>query len=108
MHMVGHATRPVTFTAGIARDRGQIRMDFWPCADIEQGTALLRAEYDVNDDEAQRLWHGVDFGPTARFIPAWGNAPGIRVIRIQERQRRDSSGSTKTDVRLWDDMDGVN
>ncbi len=69
MHMVGHATRPVTFTAGIARDRGLIRMEFWPRADIEQGTTLLRAEYDVNDDEAQGLWHGVDFGPKARFIP---------------------------------------
>ena len=57
-----------------------------------------------NYDKARRLWHGVDFGSKARFIPAWGNAPGIRVVSDHERQRRDPSGSMKTDVELCADM----
>ena len=53
----------------------------------------------TNNEQRERT-----LGPKARLIPAWGNAPGIRVIRNHERQQRDSSGSTKTDAELRDDM----
>ena len=31
-----------------------------------------------DDDAASGLWHGEDYGPKARFIPAWANGPGHR------------------------------
>ena len=45
----------------------------------------------LNDHEAQGLWHGEDYGPKARFIPAWANGPGHRHTQTLERQWRDSS-----------------
>jgi hypothetical protein len=62
-----------------------------------------RAENHVNYYTAQRLWHAVDFGPKAQFIPASGNAPGIRVVSDHERQRSGPSGSMKTDVEMCGD-----
>ena len=52
MYMVGHAARPVTFAAGIARDGSKVSMKFWPRAGIEQRAALLCAENNVNDNKA--------------------------------------------------------
>jgi hypothetical protein len=41
MNMVGHTAHPVTFAASVAGDRGQIRVEFGPRVDVEQGEAIL-------------------------------------------------------------------
>ncbi len=66
MHMIRHATGPVTFATGIARDCGQVGVEFGTRLGIEQGAAVFRAENDVNNNKAKRLWHAEDYGPTAQ------------------------------------------
>src|SRR6266540_285167 len=80
MHMIRHATRPVTFATGIARDRRQVGVEFGARLGIEQGAAVFRAENDVNNNKAKRLWHTEEYGPTAQ---AWTHTK-------HERHRRDS------------------
>jgi hypothetical protein len=57
--------------------RSHVGVEFWQCLGIEQGAAVFRAENHVNNNKAKRLWHTEEYGPTARFIPAWANGPGI-------------------------------
>jgi hypothetical protein len=43
---------------------------------IEKRAAVFRAENHVNNNKAKRLRHAKEYGPKARFIPAWATGPG--------------------------------
>lgn len=51
--MVRHTADAICFAIRVAGDRGQIGVEFRAGVGIEKGTAFLRAEDDVDDDEAQ-------------------------------------------------------
>jgi len=51
--MVCHTADAIRFATRVARDRGEIRVEFRARVGVEKGTAFLRAEDDVDDDEAQ-------------------------------------------------------
>ena len=51
--MVGHSANAIRFASGVARDRREIRVKFGPRVRVEEWMAILRAEDDVDDDEAQ-------------------------------------------------------
>src|SRR5260370_1270414 len=92
MHVVRHAARPVTFAAGVTGDRGQIRVKFRARAGIEQSAALLRAENDVDDNEAQGLWHGDKFRANGPADASLGQRPRNQDPPIvSQRQWRGSS-----------------
>ena len=57
MHMVCHAADSERLAIGIAGDRGEIRVELGPDGGFDQRLAILGAENDVENDEAQRLWH---------------------------------------------------
>ena len=50
--MVCNATGSITFAACVARDRGEEGMEFGSRLGIEELTAVLRAENDVDNDKA--------------------------------------------------------
>ncbi len=52
MHVVGHAARTITFTSGVTRNRGEVRVKIGPRVGLEKWATILRTEDDVNDDEA--------------------------------------------------------
>ena len=58
MNVVRHAADAIRLAARIARDGGEIRVEFRARVGVEEWAAFLRAEDDVDDDEAQGLWHG--------------------------------------------------
>ena len=51
--MVRHAADAIGFALRVARDRGEIRVEFRTRVGIKKWVAFLRAEDDVDDDEAQ-------------------------------------------------------
>ena len=51
--MVRHAADAICFAIHVARDRSQIGVEFRARVGNEEGAAFLRAEDDVDDDEAQ-------------------------------------------------------
>ena len=53
MNMVRHTADAIRLATGVARDRGEIRVEFRARVRVEEWAALLRAEDDVDDDEAQ-------------------------------------------------------
>src|SRR5437016_10489810 len=65
--LVPHFINTTTFAA----------RDFWPRRGARDAHIFCTGN-DVNNNEAQGLWHGADYGPKARFIPAWANGPGHR------------------------------
>jgi len=91
MHVIRHATRSVTFAARVAGDRREVGVEFGPRAGVDQRTAFLRAENDVNDDETQRLWHGGEFRANGPVDTSVGHRPTSPEQRINERQRRGST-----------------
>src|SRR5713226_5482998 len=102
MHMVRNAARPVTFAAGVTGDRSQIRVKFRARAGIEQGAALLRAENDVNDNEAQGLWHGDKFRANGPADASLGQRPRNQGPQIvPQRQRRVSSVRMSLGAVTW-------
>ena len=77
--MVCHAADAIRLATRIARDRGEIGVEFRARVEVEEWAAFLRAEDDVDDDEAQGLWHGdgSGFQPSFCFRSlTWGVAPG--------------------------------
>ncbi|HYF48222.1 MAG TPA: hypothetical protein VEJ63_02385 [Planctomycetota bacterium] len=55
MDVIGNASVAMTFTTGIARDLGQIRMQFDADRLFQMGLASFGAEDDMDDNEAERL-----------------------------------------------------
>jgi len=51
--MIRHTAESIGFAIRVARDRGQISVEFRTRVGNEKGTAFLRAEDDVDDDEDQ-------------------------------------------------------
>jgi len=82
MHMILHAARPVTFTAGVAGHGREIRMEFGPRVRVEEWVAILRAKDDVDDDERERLGHGDDFRAKGPFNTSLGQRPRKTVPNI--------------------------
>src|SRR6266849_1766272 len=102
MHMVRNAARPATFAAGVAGDRRQIGVKFRARAGIEQGAALLRAENDVDDNEAEGLWHGDKFranGPGDTRLGHRPRNPDPEIV--PQRQRRGSSVRKGVRAAVW-------
>ena len=57
MHMIPDPTDAIRLASRVARDGGEVSVEFWASSGIEQRSTLLRAENNVDDDEAQRLRH---------------------------------------------------
>ena len=57
MNMIGKAPDTISFAPCIARDRGQISVKSWTHFAAEECLPFLRAENEVDYDQAQRLWH---------------------------------------------------
>ena len=55
--MVRHAADAIRLATRVARDGGEICVEFQARIRVEERAALLRAEDDVDDDEAQELWN---------------------------------------------------
>jgi len=51
--MVRHAADAIRFAIRVARDRGQIGVEFRARVGIEEGASFLRTEDDVYNDETQ-------------------------------------------------------
>jgi hypothetical protein len=58
MHMIRNPAHPITFAIRITNSGGKTPMNFWPHVAGQQGTPVFGAENEVEDNEAQGLWHG--------------------------------------------------
>ena len=85
MDVVRHTARAIGFASGVPRHRGKIGVEMWTQLFVKAWKTILRAEDDVDDDEAQGLRHGKAVGESsivARLNRAvgpsglWGNFLG--------------------------------
>ena len=89
MNMVSHSSDAVRLATFVARDGRQIRVKSWARGRIKEWPALLCAEDDVDNHEAQGLWHtdGAGFQPFVGFDSVtWGVAPGWDGVAPLARQ----------------------
>jgi hypothetical protein len=58
VHMIGHAADTVAFAIGMAGNGGEVGVEVSANLRGEEGSAILRAEDEMNDRQAEGLWHG--------------------------------------------------
>ncbi len=88
MHMVGHTPDSKTIAFPIAHNCRKISMQPAPHILLQQWTAILRTEDDMDQHETQRLGHGGQYSSGLQpanclRVETWGVAPGYGISGLQ-------------------------